>query len=623
LLIDSTGRAVIWSVCGHYWIFAVALILFAPIASAQERSIFPDCLPNEIEATVGRRVIVIPDGTDGLHHFPDGPLSILSARPLRFLMPVANKTVLVTGRDFGNLTSQVEIMGPSGSGPDANYAGVYSIWRRGPNDRFIAIYHGENHEGMGLMEGNNINGAVWSVCIGMIDAATGHVERRGEILRADKPKRPIVGRPHEIAALRIQGLGEPSMTPDRNGDYLLCYYTEASNRLDRRVCICVARSPIEENGLPGSWKKFYDGQWDEPGMGGHDTPVLTAQGGDAGQSFVTYIKQWERYLIVFCHQGFKDFEAGQAKQSGVYLATSKDGVRWTAPQRIMAAMTVPKTGRPFLQHPTLLVSSVTKDRLQGKLFHAHSPQWPTPHHLAASPITIQLRTQRPVASSASRGQEVGFPNEDSVVARWVLSKAGLLTIELNRDKSVVEVELADRLPQSDFQILKINLSKCNVSDNDVRMLSGLKRIEDVNLRETNIGDAAMSILTRLGSLTNLNVQDTKVTDAGLSDVARLTNLRYLNLAGLSIGRRGLSHVAQLVQLETLLLGGVQANDEAIGELGKLSNLRLLGLHFNKAVTNSAMPKLKNLQSLETIRLKDTRITDSVVKRYLPRCSIER
>jgi len=126
-------------------------------------------------------------------------------------------------------------------------------------------------------------------------------------------------------------------------------------------------------------------------MGGHDTPVLTAEGGDVGQSFVTYVKQWDRYVIVFCHQGFKDFQAGQAKQSGVYLATSRDGERWTAPHRIMTAMTVPKTGRPFVQHPTLVVTSVTKDRLQGRIFFAHSPRWPIPHSLAASPITIRLK----------------------------------------------------------------------------------------------------------------------------------------------------------------------------------------------------------------------------------------
>jgi hypothetical protein len=381
-----------WAVIGQCWLTAVLVALVAS-ARGQETKLFPDVLAREVHAAVGKRTTVLPDGTDGMHYFPDGPLSILSARPLRFLMPMGNRTVLVSGRDFGSLTSQREVLGPSGSGPDASYAGIYAAWRPGNAGPFVAIYHGENHEGMGRMEGNDINGAVWSVGLATIDPVNERIERRGEILRADKPRQPIAGKPHEIAALRVQGVGEPSMTPDRDGKFLLCYYTETSNRLKRSVCLGVARSPIEARGEPGSWKKFHDGRWEEPGLGGHETPVLSAEGGDVGQSFVTYIKEWDRYLLVFCHMGFEDFQRGEAKQSGVYVATSRDGLKWTEPQRIMAVMTVFKNGRPCVQHPTLVVTRATKNRLEGRLFHAFTPRWPTPHHLAACPITIQLKEQ--------------------------------------------------------------------------------------------------------------------------------------------------------------------------------------------------------------------------------------
>jgi hypothetical protein len=96
-------------------------------------------------------------------------------------------------------------------------------------------------------------------------------------------------------------------------------------------------------------------------------------------------------VIVFCHQGFEDFQRGQSKQSGMYVATSSDGVRWTTPQRIMAEMTVFKNGKPCIQHPTLMVSTVTKTKLEGRLYYAFTPRWPTPHHLVASPITIRLK----------------------------------------------------------------------------------------------------------------------------------------------------------------------------------------------------------------------------------------
>ena len=183
--IASTARICAWTVSGRCRFVAKVLAVIVPTARAREKTLFQDSLPREVEATAGRRAIVIPDGTDGLHYFPDSPLSILSTRPLRFLMTVSDKTVLVTGQDFGNLTSQEEIMGPSGNGPDANYAGVYSTWRRGPNERFVAIYHGENHEGMGVIEGSGVHGAMWSINLAYIDPASGRVERKGDILRSD------------------------------------------------------------------------------------------------------------------------------------------------------------------------------------------------------------------------------------------------------------------------------------------------------------------------------------------------------------------------------------------------------------------------------------------------------
>ena len=233
----ESARRTLSSILDNCWTTFVILAVLVSPTRAQEQPLFPNALPREVEATVGRRATVIPDGTDGMHYFPDGPLSILSTRPLRFLMAVETKTLLVTGQDFSNLTSQEEVVGPSGNGPDANYAGVYSTWRRGPKDRILAIYHGENWDGMGKIESNGINGAMFSVCLAIIDPASTEVERRGEILRADKPKRPVAGQPHELATLRVQGVGEPSMTPDRDGRYLLCYYTEASTGL---IAVCAS-----------------------------------------------------------------------------------------------------------------------------------------------------------------------------------------------------------------------------------------------------------------------------------------------------------------------------------------------------------------------------------------------
>ncbi len=391
--IVSIARTWAWTLSGRYWLVAIVLILSDVPANGQEKRLFPDTLSQEVEAKVGRRVTLIPDGADGLHYFPDGPLSFLSSRPIRFLMPAANGTAYMAGEDFGSVTLRSQIMSPSGSGPDANYAGVYSIWRRSPKDQYVAIYHAENHEGMGRMEGNDINGAYWSVCLAMIDPSNDHVERRGEILRADTPKRRLpVSRTRSPPYVSRDSANPASHLTETRGTCSAITLRRPTGWIAVSASAWLAaRSRRVE--APGSWTKYFQGRWDEPGLGGHETPVLSAEGGDVGQSSVTYVKPWKRYVIVFCHQGFEDFQAGRAKQSGVYLATSGDGVRWTAPQRIMTTMTVPKTGKPFVQHPTLVVTTATKTGLQGHLYYAFSPRWPTPHHLAASQITIRFRGQ--------------------------------------------------------------------------------------------------------------------------------------------------------------------------------------------------------------------------------------
>ena len=45
--------------------------------------------------------------------------------------------------------------------------------------------------------------------------------------------------------------------------------------------------------------------------------MFTMERGDVGQSFVTYIKAGDRYIIVFSHQRFEDV---QANQSGFYAS---------------------------------------------------------------------------------------------------------------------------------------------------------------------------------------------------------------------------------------------------------------------------------------------------------------
>ena len=358
-------------------------------AWADDSPLFPNVGPAEVECKVGPRRTLIPDGAHGLHYFPDGPISVLGSRPLRFLMVCGVETVSFAGRDFADAVPQARVLKPSGGGPDAHYAGIYAVWPDRGRDRLLAAYHAEDHEGMGKVAGNSIPGFDGTVCLASIDRKTGQAERLGSILTADRPRRRVEG--PDAPLLICQGVGEPHVVADEDRKQLLCYYTEWSNRKERLVTLCMARSPLDSGGTPGSWKKYHEGRFEEAGLGGHDTPVLSCGRGDVFQPHVTHVPRWDRFVMIFgCLVG-EEYVRGKAEASGFYAATSQDGIRWSQPQRIVTELTVFKDGKPTIQHPTFLVSEVTKDTLTGRLLYAYTPRWPTPHHLVTRPVTIRLK----------------------------------------------------------------------------------------------------------------------------------------------------------------------------------------------------------------------------------------
>jgi hypothetical protein len=369
-------------------LFVVWQFAFVRTAGADEPPLFPNVGPPEVECRAERQQELIPDGAYDLHYFPDGPISILSTRPLRFLMACGNDTVTLAGRGFLDAVPQGKVLTRTGSGPDAHYAGIYAVWPEGGGNRLLAAYHAEDHEGKGKVVGNDIPGFYGTVCLASIDRNGDRAERLGPILTADLPKWRVEG--PDTPGLVCQGVGEPHVVTDPEHKQLLCYYTEWSNRKKRHVALCVARSPLDSGGRPGTWKKYHGGRFDESGLGGHDTPILTCARGDVFQAQVTYVPKWRRFVMVFGCLPFEEYVRGKAQSSGIYIATSSDGIQWSEPQRIVRELTVFKTGRPTVQHPTFLVSEEGEHTLKGWLLYAYTPRWPIPHHLVSRPVTIRL-----------------------------------------------------------------------------------------------------------------------------------------------------------------------------------------------------------------------------------------
>lgn len=121
------------------------------------------------------------------------------------------------------------------------------------------------------------------------------------------------------------GAGDFSLYANENDGYLYIFYTmHCKSYIDgvlpkRKQGVFAARAPISSNGLPGSWMKYYDGAFLEPGLLGKAAPVFEA----GFIPSVTYNSYLGKYLMTSY-----DGMLWQNGKGAVILAMSDDLVNW-------------------------------------------------------------------------------------------------------------------------------------------------------------------------------------------------------------------------------------------------------------------------------------------------------
>jgi hypothetical protein len=303
-------------------------------------------------------------------------------------MVCGDSTYIWAGTSFATAAPVAKVLWPGGAGSvDNNYAGIGGIYHDRQGKRMLGFYHAEDKEGIGKVEINDVQGFYGTICVAEVPDNGNAFRKLGPGITADRPKLlrgwETEGGPR--GAWLAQGVGEPSVCIDAKGKNLLCYYTEWSNRLKRGVQICVAQSPIEESGLPGSWKKYFRVGFTEPGLGGHETPVISAgRRADTYTPHVQYIEAWRRYVMVFGVGVGSEIHGRPLKalESGIYITTSLDGVNWAKPVQVERVFAFVINTQECKVHPTLIVSRASASSLTGQLLYGYTPRWPdTPHHL--------------------------------------------------------------------------------------------------------------------------------------------------------------------------------------------------------------------------------------------------
>jgi len=171
-------------------------------------------------------------------------------------------------------------------------------------DTLLGFYHAEDH----YYGTDNPGNIAWKSLGRVISYDNGISWQEHErIITSDKPKpdSPEWG-----------GSGDNAVIWDETNNRWLCYYQE------EHILMAMSEDRL---GRPGTWYKYYDGSFSQPGIEGLATRVnnLTINGGNPSVHFNEYLN---KYVIVY-----------HGWNGNIYLSTSANGIEWESPVKIVTA----------------------------------------------------------------------------------------------------------------------------------------------------------------------------------------------------------------------------------------------------------------------------------------------
>jgi hypothetical protein len=310
---------------------------------------------SRIRLRLGERRTLIDDGQYGLRYFPDGAMAVFQRRPeYRVLLAAEVSSYLLVGPSMDQLKPVAKVLAPGKPGSfDNGYAGIGGAVVGEKSGRVYAFYHAEDWEGLGMI-GGGIHGFYCTVAQAISEDNGLTFRRLGPVITSHIPKQ---------AGGRIdQGCGEMTVLADKDSRYLLCYYTDHSHIGNRGSQICLARCPLPSYGKAGSWLKYFEGDFGEPGLGGQDMGVIRDRP-RALEPQVSYSLALGKYVMFFNVIN---------PDSGVYVAFSDDGIQWSRSVQVIQGHSIPVPDQDLIWHATMIWDGESP---AGWLYCSYSPRW--------------------------------------------------------------------------------------------------------------------------------------------------------------------------------------------------------------------------------------------------------
>jgi TIR domain len=403
LLIALSAIALVVSLATiSLWIFSthnVSQTLASPATEAVESGTpIPEIMLRDgTRVSVAKQEVLLNDADLGLRAMPMAGIAMIENGPgrVRLLLGAGNKTYLLEGPDLGHLNALPRlVLEPGEPGTfDNGAANVFAVVKSG--SIFYSFYQASDSEGVSGTTVAGYSGFYLSIGLAESDDDGYTWVKKGQIIKCAKPK--------EWAATPKQGgrgIGWAGGLADTSGKHFYVYYTDLSTPHTPVGQINVARCSLDDGPpLPGNWKKYYNGAFTEPGIGGQDSPIIDLYA--AGQSGAwygrpTYAKFMGKYIMVFEVNQPREWEAGVAPQiSGIYLAVSDDLIKWSERFKLLSSYAQRILGKSIVVAPTIVFDQ--DDKASGWLTYGYSPKYTseallnlgTPTYLVGRRITFE------------------------------------------------------------------------------------------------------------------------------------------------------------------------------------------------------------------------------------------
>ena len=218
-----------------------------------------------------------------------------------------------------------------------------------------------------------------------------------------------------------------------------------------------------------------------------------------------------------------------------------------------------------------------------------------------SPLTLKIYS---VNSSGGSDRLLGFtPNQtkkEIEIPRglWYIRPIGSLSTE--KLEAIAKELASKRIPGLDLS------RRWDISNEDLQVIADLDRLEFLDLTDTRINDGGLQYLHGLKNLKVLAL-NRATSDEGLKDLLFLEKLEILNLRRCKITDIGIARIKNLKRIEILDLSDTKVSTSGLEDLQSLHQLRFLTLGPN--INDSAASALKNFKHLIELDLTQTSISN--------------